>query len=80
MESPSVDLSPAGIESLLQAANALPFGAARIALGEEAVRSADLLNDVRLAYRARQDLVVSTQFGGRPDLTLVAFTWCIAQV
>ena len=30
------------------------------------------------AYKARWNLVEAATFGGRPELSLVAFTWCLA--
>jgi len=71
--------SPEKVDNLLAAADELPHGASKIALCEEAVRVADSLNDIRLAYDARQDLVEAAVFGGRSDVMLVAFTWCVAQ-
>jgi len=51
---------------------------ARIAIHEEAVARADTLNDITLGYETRQKLVEAALFGGRPDLMLVAFSWCVA--
>jgi hypothetical protein len=64
---------------LLQVAQALPRGPAQIRLCEEAARCADLLNEVVLAYQARQHLTDAAMFGGRPDLLLVSYSWCVAQ-
>jgi hypothetical protein len=63
VEIQSADQVPEGIEVLLRTAETLPHGTHRIAICEEAVRKADLLNDVRLAYRARIALVDSTMLG-----------------
>jgi len=46
---------------------------------EEAVRIADTLEDVRLAYRLRDDLLQAATFAGRHDVAIVAFSWCLAQ-
>jgi hypothetical protein len=66
------------VERLLTEAGNLPHGPSRVDLCEEAVRLADLHNDADLAYRARQELIDAACFGGRPDLMIVAFTWCLA--
>lgn len=67
------------IETLRQEAAGLPNGATKNALLEEAIRLADLTNDVRTGCRLRSDLMTSAAYSGRPDLLLVAFTWCLAQ-
>jgi hypothetical protein len=66
------------VERLLAEADALPQGPTRIELCEEAVRIADSHNDPGLAYRAREELVDSACFGGRPDLLIVGFSWCLS--
>ena len=48
--------SPEGIETVLQIVKQLPNGLARISLCEEAVRTADSLNDIRVAYSAARSL------------------------
>ncbi len=67
------------VRKLLKSSMGLPNGPGRIAICEEAVRLADAHGDYRLGFSARNDLVEATQFGGRPDLSLVAFAWCLAQ-
>jgi hypothetical protein len=66
------------VERLLDEARALPHGATRIELCEEAVRIADSHNDLPLAYQARDELVESACFGARPDLLIVTFSWCLS--
>lgn len=66
------------VDRLLAQANALPHGPTRIELCEEAARIADLHNDPDLAYRAREELVEAACFGGRPDLLIVGFSWCLS--
>ncbi|HEX3149345.1 MAG TPA: hypothetical protein VHR66_14825 [Gemmataceae bacterium] len=66
------------IDRLLTQAEALPHGATRIDLCEEAVRIADMHNDTALAYRSRQELMDAACFGGRPDLLIVTFSWCLS--
>src|SRR6478672_57320 len=66
------------VERLLVQANTLPHGPTRIELCEEAARIADLHNDPELGYRAREELVEAACFGGRPDLLIVGFSWCLS--
>jgi hypothetical protein len=67
------------IAELQGKAEGLPYGPARVALLEEAVQLADSLSDVSLAFDARHELMGAAVFSGRPDLMLVAFSWCLAQ-
>ena len=66
------------VDRLLNQANDLPHGPTRVELCEEAVRIADAHNDIGLAYRAREALVDAGCYGGRPDLMIVAFSWCLS--
>ena len=66
------------VERLLAEAEGLSHGSARVELCEEAVRIADSHEDVPLAYRAREALVEAACYGGRPDLMIVAFSWCLS--
>lgn len=65
-------------ERLIDEAEGLPHGVAKVALLEEAVRVADALRDPEAALAARMELTQAAQFGGRPDLALVSFSWCLA--
>jgi hypothetical protein len=67
------------VEELLDRAEGLDEGPAKVALLEEAVRLADTHGDVEEGYRARQVLIRAATFGGLPDRALVAFSWCLAQ-
>lgn len=67
------------IAELRSKANGLPHGPAQVALLEEAVRLADSMEDIDLAYAVRHDLMTSADFSGRPDQMIVAFSWCLAQ-
>jgi hypothetical protein len=67
------------VEELLSRANAIPFSLARVSLTEEAVRLADLHEDVKLGFRVRQEHIESTIFAGQTDQAIVAFSWCLAQ-
>jgi hypothetical protein len=57
----------------------LPHCPVQVAMLEEAVRLADTLNDVDMAFVVRKALMESATFSGRPDVLLVAFSWCLAQ-
>jgi hypothetical protein len=57
----------------------LPAGATKVSLLEEAVRLADSVSDVPLAYELRDELMEAATFSNRSDILLVAFTWCLAQ-
>ncbi len=67
------------VDELQDMASDLPNGPAKVALLEEAVHLADSLNDSDLAFSARDELMLAATFAGRPDITLVAFSWCLAQ-
>jgi hypothetical protein len=68
------------IESLLEQAYALPQGhAARLELMESAVRLADSLNDLEAGWETRDELMDEATMSGRPEKTLVAFSWNLAQ-
>jgi hypothetical protein len=67
------------IHELCDAAFELDYGPAQIALLEEAVQIADAHNDVDLGYEVRQYLIDAATFGGSPDISLVAFAWCVAR-
>ena len=57
----------------------LEDGDAPILLGEEAVRLADLMGDLKLQYRAREVYVRACIFGGATEKGLVAFAWLLAK-
>jgi hypothetical protein len=57
----------------------LPHCQVQVAMLEEAVRLADTLNDVDMAFAVRKALMESATFSGRPDVLLVALSWCLAQ-
>ncbi len=67
------------IEDLLEQAAVLEMGPAKVALIEEAVRLADLHGDATAGFNARLELIQAATFAGQPDLTLVAFSWCVSQ-
>jgi len=55
-----------------------PNGGAKVAMCEEAVRLADAMRDDETAFEARMQLTNAAQFGGRPDVAFVSFSWCLA--
>jgi hypothetical protein len=67
------------IAELLDRAENLPEGPGQIGLCEEAVRLADTHGDEEAGFHARKQLIHAATFGGRPDLSLVAFSWCLAR-
>jgi hypothetical protein len=69
----------AQIEELTDQAYALPDGPSKLALLEEAVRLADMHQDVGLGDELRSDLVRTATFSGYPEKALVAFSWRLAQ-
>lgn len=68
------------IAELIDEAHELEEGAAQIALCEEAVHLADTHQDEAAGFVARKELIQAAMFGGRPDLGLVAFSWCLSLV
>ena len=71
---------PQTVEALLNEAYALPQGhAARLELMESAVRLADSLNDLEAGWETRDELMDEATMSGRPEKTLVAFSWNLAQ-
>lgn len=67
------------VNQLARRAEGLPYGATKVALLEEAVRLADSLQDIELAFDVRSKLMSAAQFSARGDVVLVAFSWCLAQ-
>ena len=80
-------LSPGGtvsdhlaeIELLLDQAESLENGPAKVVLLEEAVRLADTHGDLQEGFRTREELITAAMFAGQPDVELVAFSWCLSQ-
>lgn len=66
------------IEELWWEAMSLPHGPTKVSLLEEAVRLADLHNDVQMGFESRSQLMEAAIFSGRIDLLMVAFAWCLA--
>lgn len=72
-------MSETDIYDLISEAEDLGYGPTRVALLDEAVRSADALNDLELSYYARKKLIDATTALGDYRKALVAFSWCLAQ-
>lgn len=68
------------IDDLLFEASELPYGPARLAIAEEAVRYADAHNQIQRAYDARIELIQTAVFSCAIDRAMVAFAWCQSQV
>lgn len=67
------------VEELLEEAWEMENGREKVALLEEAVREADALGDVGLAYYVRMELIDAAAFSGFHERSLVAFSWCLAR-
>src|SRR5262245_26585811 len=69
----------AAMQLLYEQAQELPYGPAKIALLEEAVRLADAVEEVDAGFGLRMELTQAATFGGRHDVSIVAYAWCLAQ-
>lgn len=67
------------VDDLLHEGNLTPYGTERVRLHGEAVRIADLHQDLDAGFESRQALIQSANLGGDPNLALVAFAWCLGQ-
>lgn len=67
------------INELLDEAAYLEPGPTKVALLEEAVRLADTHGDLDYGFMTREQLIQACTFGGFPEKSLVAFSWCLAQ-
>jgi hypothetical protein len=67
------------IEELIHEGDMMRYGAERTRMHSEAVRIADLHQDLDSGYKARQALITSATLGGDPNLSLIAFAWCLGQ-
>lgn len=63
---------------LLDECARLQAGPSRVATAQEAVRQADLSQQLELQLRARDVLIDAATFAGRAELSLVAFVWNIS--
>jgi len=67
------------IEELLKGARGMPASVAKVAHFEEAVRIADVLQEVQIAYDLRHELLWIAHEAGQLDTMTTAFTWCLGQ-
>jgi len=67
------------VDDFLREGALMPYGSERVRLHAEAVRVADLHQDLEAGFKARQQLIQSANLGGDPNLALVAFAWCLGQ-
>lgn len=70
---------PDDLDRLLQELEGTPEGPQRIRLLNQAIRAADLRQDVEWGFRLRQDLVHCSFGSGVGDQLIVAMSWCLAQ-
>jgi len=68
------------VNDLVEQADDLPEGPAKVAIYEEAVALADLHRDIPLAYETRMAMLWPAYHASRQDLLLVHFAWCLAQL
>ena len=67
------------VDDFLHEGSLMPYGSERVRLHAEAVRIADLHQDLEAGFKSRQALIQSANLGGDPNLALVAFAWCLGQ-
>jgi hypothetical protein len=67
------------LNKMLNMIRAQPDCPSKVALLEQAVRVADVRQDVNLGFALRKDLIKAATFSGAKEKALVAFTWCLAQ-
>ena len=67
------------VKELIRRAAYLSDSNEKIMMLEEAVRLADISNNVKLQYDARDTFIEAAYFGGLPEKALVAYAWCLAQ-
>ena len=73
------ELVQAIFQLILLSAEQKPHGRERIALCESAVKMADEDREEKLGFQARQKLIFAALAGGRPELAIPAFSWCLAK-
>lgn len=66
------------IERLTAEAKPLPSGPVQVDLFTEAIRIADLHALDELSFELREDALWPAYDGGRPDLLMVLYAWCLA--
>lgn len=71
------DFNQMDFDELMDQALGLPDGDAKLALLEQAVRVADMREDIEQGFKAREELVDLCNFEGYPLKALVAFSWLV---
>jgi hypothetical protein len=67
------------VQKLLGQARFLADGPNKVALIDEAVRTADLVGDIDWQFYARNELITACFTGGDPERMLVALSWSLAK-
>lgn len=67
------------IGGLMDFAESLDNGPAKVAVLQEAVRLGDLTDNLERHYWLRYQLMEASMFAGQSDVGLVAFSWCLAK-
>src|SRR5713226_6695306 len=67
------------IEQLLAQSRSVPEGLVKVELLLAAAGLADATNDRLRGFQVRRELMHAATFAGKPELLLVAFSWCLAQ-
>ncbi|MEH1128537.1 hypothetical protein [Micromonospora sp. CPCC 206061] len=71
-------MSAEKVHELMARADGMPYGAAKTAVVEEAVRYADAADDLALSFATRMELVNAYQYGAEPGKSFVPFSWCLS--
>lgn len=66
-------------ERLIGEAAGLEHGAVKVRVLEEAVRAADAMREDEESFYSRMQLSEAATFGGRAELMLTSFSWCLAK-
>ena len=66
-------------QQLLDEARELPNGAAKIAVLDEAIREADLVNWLEGSFEIREEMMQAAAFSGAGERLLTSFSWCLGK-
>lgn len=67
------------VKEILQEAQQLAHGDMRVQLMDEAVKLADSLQNLKIAFFCRLQLMQAAVNGGRSERLMTAFSWCLAK-
>ncbi len=70
--------SAVDVYKLWSAASQMEYGPQKVELLARAVQLADTLGDDDLAFDTRMELIDAATFSGDPQVSLVAFSWCLS--